>query len=312
MRVCSLLPSATEIAFALGLGDSVVGVTHECDYPLEARKKPVVVKSAIDQHRSSSGQIDAIVSEHLQSKKSVYTIDLSRFQEADPDVILTQELCDVCAVDYHEVAEAAKSLSKRAKIVSLTPSSLLDVLGDITRVGEATGKEQEAEALVESLSKRIKRIADQASRSQLRPRVACLEWMDPLYNAGHWVPEMVELAGGQDGLGRKGEPSTRIDWSQVIQFAPEVIVLMPCGFDVERTLKEVHLLRRLPGWSELPAVRQGRVFAVDGNAYFNRPGPRLIDGLEILAPIIHPEIFPWQASSVAPGSIAVVEAPGAF
>jgi iron complex transport system substrate-binding protein len=299
MRVCSLLPSATEIAFALGLGDSVVGVTHECDYPPEARKKPVVVKSAIDPRTNSSGQIDAIVNEYLQSKKSVYTIDLSRFREANPDVILTQELCDVCAVDYQEVAEAAKSLSKKPKIVSLTPASLLDVLGDITRVGEATGKEKEAKAFVDSLRKRIERVTNQASRSSSRPRVACLEWLDPIYTAGHWVPEMVELAGGKNGLGQKGLPSARIDWSRVADFAPEVIVLMPCGFDVQRTLREINLLYRLPGWSELPAVQEKRIFAVNGNAYFSRSGPRLVDGLEILAQIIHPETFPWQAPSEA-------------
>jgi len=299
MRVCSLLPSATEIAFALGLGDSLVGVTHECDYPPDARKKPVVVKSAIDPCTNSSGQIDAIVNEHLQSKKSVYTIDLSRFREANPDVILTQELCDVCAVDYQEVAEAAKSLSKQPKIVSLTPSSLLDVLGDITRVGEATGKEKEAKAFVDSLRKRIERLGEQSSHSSSRPRVACLEWLDPLYSAGHWVPEMVELAGGEDKLGQKGLPSARIDWSRVADFAPEVIVLMPCGFDVERTLREVNLLYRLPGWNKLPAIKEKRVYAVDGSAYFSRSGPRLVDGLEILAQIVHPEIFLWQASPEA-------------
>jgi iron complex transport system substrate-binding protein len=308
MRVCSLLPSATEIAFALGLGDSVVGVTHECDYPPEAQKKPVVVKSAIDPRTNSSGQIDAIVNEHLQNKKSVYTIDLSRFREANPDVILTQELCDVCAVDYQEVAEAAKSLSKQPKIVSLTPSSLLDVLGDITRVGEATGKEKEAKAFVDSLRERIERVGEESSRSSSRPRVACLEWLDPLYSAGHWVPEMVELAGGKNGLGQKGVPSARIEWSRLVQFAPEVIALMPCGIDVERTLREIHLLYRIPGWNELPAVRAKRVFAVDGNAYFSRSGPRLVDGLEIMAQIIHPEIFSWRISPKAAQRLA----PGDF
>ncbi|MGH7830041.1 MAG: cobalamin-binding protein [Candidatus Binatia bacterium] len=304
MRVCSLLPSATEIAFALGLGDSLVGVTHECDYPPEARKKPVVVKSAVDPRTHSSRKIDSIVSEHLQSRKSIYTIDLGRFREADPDVILTQELCDVCAVDYREVVEAAESLSKKPRIVSLSPGSLADVMGDIARIAEATGKKREAESLVDSLRKRIERVTHQASRSALRPRVACVEWLEPLYSAGHWVPEMVELAGGKDGLGRKGLPSARIEWKTVVDFAPEVIVLMPCGFDVQRTLAEVNLLHRLPGWRELPAVKEKRLFAVNGNAYFSRPGPRLADGLEILAQIIHPEIFPWQSTPEAAQRLA--------
>lgn len=296
MRICSFLPSATEIAFSLGLGDSIVGVTHECDYPPEARTRTIVVKSAVDPDRSSSGEIDQTVHQHLKTKKSIYTIDRARFREANPDFILTQELCDVCAVDYGEVVEAAQSLPQRPKIVSLTPTSLSEVLQDILRVGEATRKEQEAEAVVRSLKERIERVREQASRSDLRPRVACLEWMEPIYSAGHWVPEMVQLAGGRDDLSRKGEPSAKVDWQRVLELAPEVVVLMPCGFNVERTLREVHLLDRLPDWDGLPAVKRGRVFAVNGHAYFNRSGPRLIEGIEILAQIVHPEIFPWRAS----------------
>jgi len=295
MRICSLLPSATEIAFALGLGDSVVGVTHECDYPPEAKKKQIVVRSLIDARQNSSGQIDRFVSERLRIKKSIYTIDLPRFKKANPDLILTQELCEVCAVDYDEVLAAAQSLARRPKILSLTPTLLSDVLGDIERVGEAAGKKGEARTFVEGLKERIERVREQSSRADYRPRVACLEWMDPIYSAGHWVPDMVELAGGMEGLGKKGEPSMKIDWDKVVQYAPEVIVLMPCGFDIARTLEEVHLLYRLPRWSELPAVKQGKVFTVNGHAYFNRSGPRLVDGLEILAQIIHPEIFPWKA-----------------
>jgi iron complex transport system substrate-binding protein len=299
MRICSLLPSATEIAFALGLGDEVVAVTHECDYPPEAKKKQIVVNSLIDPHQNSSGQIDRFISERLRDKKSIYTIDLPRFKEANPDLILTQQLCDVCAVDYHEVVEAAESLPQRPQIISLTPSFLSDVLGDIERVAEATGRAREGEALVRRLRERIDRVREQTSFSDLRPRVACLEWLDPIYSAGHWVPEMVEWAGGREGLAKKGEPSMKIDWHKVVQFAPEVIVLMPCGFDIERTLREVHLIQKLPGWNELPAVKERRVFAVNGHAYFNRCGPRLVDGLEILGLIIHPEIFSWQAAPQA-------------
>ncbi len=295
MRICSLLPSATEIAFSLGLGDSVVAVTHECDYPPEAKTKQIVVKSSIDAARSSSAEIDETIGKLLKGKKGIYTIDLPRFREANPDLILTQELCDVCAVDYDEVVAATRSLARQPKIISLAPTLLSDVLRDIELVGEATGRKREAQVFVEQLRERIDRVRKQASRSDYRPRVACLEWLEPIYNAGHWVPEMVELAGGMDGLSKKGKPSEKVAWSQVVQFAPEVIVLMPCGFDIERAMKEVHLLYNLPGWSDLSAVKKRNLFAVNGSAYFNRSGPRLVDGLEILAQIIHPEIFPWEA-----------------
>lgn len=299
MRICSLLPSATEIAFALGLGDSVVAVTHECDYPAEAKTKQIVVKSIIDAARNSSAEIDETIGKLLRAKKGIYTIDLAHFREANPDLILTQELCDVCAVDYNEVLAASRSLARRPEIISLAPTLLSDVLRDIELVGEATGKRREAELLVERLKKRIERVQEEASRSDYRPRAACLEWLDPIYNAGHWIPEMVELAGGRDELGKKGKPSEKMDWNRVVQSAPEVIVLMPCGFDVERAMQEVHLLYNLPGWSDLPAVQRGNVFAVNGSAYFNRSGPRLVDGLEIVAQMIHPEIFPWRASPEA-------------
>lgn len=299
MRICSLLPSATEIAFALGLGDSVVAVTHECDYPPEAKSKPIVVKSSIDAARSGSAEIDETVGRLLRAKKSIYTIDLPRFREANPDLILTQELCDVCAVDYNEVLAASASLARKPEIVSLAPALLSDVLRDIELVGKTASKKRQAEIFAAHLQKRIDRVREKASRSDYRPRVACLEWLEPIYNAGHWIPEMVELAGGMDGLGKKGKPSEKIDWDRVVQSAPEVIVLMPCGFEIARTLKELRLLYQLPGWSDLPAVKKGNVFAVNGSAYFNRSGPRLVDGLEILARIIHPEIFSWQTAPEA-------------
>ena len=296
MRVCSLLPGATEIAFALGLGDDVVGVTHECDYPAEARQKPVVVRSLIDSNRMTSLEIDRWVGERLGSNQSLYFVDEERLREAAPDIILTQGLCDVCAIDYNEVVAVSETLGKKPKIVSLTPNCLTDVLDDVTRVGEATGQRHRAERFVQELEQRISSVRKQAARSSARPRVACLEWFDPIYAAGHWVPEMVELAGGHDVLGRQGEPSEKIDWKKVLELAPDVIVLMPCGFDMQRTAKEATTLEQLEGWHDLPAVKAGRVFAVNGHAFFSRPGPRLVDGLEILAHIIHPEIFPMQPS----------------
>lgn len=292
MRICSLLPSATEIAFALGLGDEVVGVTHECDYPPEARRRRVVVRSAIDPARRASGAIDGLVRGRLAAKKSIYAIDLPSFREAAPDFILTQSLCEVCALDYDEVIEAARSLSEKPKIVSLAPTTLAQVLGDIEAVGAAAGREAEAAALTGALKNRMARVRERAARAGSRPRVACIEWYDPIYNAGHWVPEMVEVAGGVDGLAKSGAPSKVIGWDAVRALAPEVIVLLPCGFDVARGLREAPLLRGLAGWDNLPAVRAGRVYAVDGSAYFNRPGPRLVDGIEILAALFHPEIFP--------------------
>ena len=296
MRICSLLPAATEIAFALGLGDDVVGVTHECDYPAAARQKPVVVRSLIDSNRMTSLEIDRWVSERLRSNKSLYVIDETQLREAAPDVILTQGLCDVCAIDYNEVVSASETLAKKPTIVSLTPNCLTDVLNDIARVGEATGQGHRAERLVQELDQRISAVRERVPKSSYRPRVACLEWFDPIYAAGHWVPEMVELAGGQDVLGRKGEPSTKIYWNKVLEIAPHVIVVMPCGFDVSQTLRGAPVLKLLEGWRNLPAVKAGNVFAVNGHAFFSRPGPRLVDGLEMLAHIIHPEFFPMQVS----------------
>ena len=286
MRICSLLPGATEIAYLLGLGDHIVGVTHECDYPPEAQYKPVVVRSVIDPKRMSSADIDAKVSELLQAGKGLYSIDDDLFLNAAPDVILTQGLCDVCALDYTEVVEAARHLTSAPHIVSLNPQSLADVLDDILRIGDATDRTSAASMIVKNLRERIEAVA--MNEPGYRPRVVCLEWFEPLYVAGHWVPEMVALAGGFDVLGRKSEPSRRIEWREVIDANPDVILLMPCGFDVRRAVKESTPLRSLEGWEDLPAVRSQKVYALNGNAYFSRPGPRLVNGLEILARILRP------------------------
>ena len=235
----------------------------------------------------------------LQAGQSLYTIDDEAFKAAAPDLILTQGLCDVCALDYKDVVQAAQSLSNKPTIVSLTPTCLTDVLDDILRVGEAAQRRKEAEAVVLDLQRRIEQVRQRSAQSSFRPKIACLEWFDPVYAAGHWVPEMVELAGGNDGLGRKGQPSAKVQWTEIRKLQPEVLMLMPCGFDARRTMQESALLQKLDGWKKLPAVKAGNVFAVNGHAYFSRPGPRLIDGLEILAQIIHPEIFPWKASPEA-------------
>jgi iron complex transport system substrate-binding protein len=287
MRICSLLPGATEIAYLLGLGDQVVGVTHECDYPADAKHKPVVVRSVIDPGRMSSGEIDRKVGELLQAGKGLYTIDAQTFIAAAPDVILTQGLCDVCALDYNEVVKAAQQLRRMPAILSLNPRSLNEILDDISRIGAATRCESSAAVLTRDLRRRIDQVG--IREPDYRPRVVCLEWFEPLYIAGHWVPEMVALAGGFDVLGCQGEPSFKVEWQRVVDANPDVILLMPCGFDVRRTVKESTPLRRLEGWNDLRAVKAGNVYALNGNAYFSRPGPRLINGLEILARIIHAE-----------------------
>ena len=299
MRICSLLPGATEIAFALGLGDQIVGVTHECDYPPDAKQKSVMVHSTIEPARMSASEIDSKVVELLQAGKSLYHIDRAALHAADPDVILTQGLCQVCALDYREVVEAAALLPRQPKIVSFNPHSLSDILDDILRVGRATERQSAAVALADGLRQRIEIVGQR--EPDKRPRVVCLEWFEPLYSAGHWVPEIVALAGGYDTLGRPGEPSAKLEWSAVLEARPEVILLMPCGFDLGRAVKESTPLRALPGWSQLPAVKSGNVFALNGNAYFSRPGPRLVNGLEILARIIHPTSATW---SLAPADAA--------
>ncbi len=294
MRICSLLPGGTEIAYLLGLGDQVGGVTHECDYPAEAKQKPIVVRSVIDPSRMSSEEIDRKVCELLQAGKGLYSIDEEKFFAVAPDVILTQGLCDVCALDYNEVIKVARRLPRMPEILSLNPHSLNEILEDISRIGAATQRESAAESLVQDLRQRIDRIG--MGEPDYRPRVVCLEWFEPLYVAGHWVPEMIALAGGFDVLGRNGEPSFKIEWHSVVDAKPDVILLMPCGFDVRRTVKESTPLRRLEGWNDLAAVKAGNVYALNGNAYFSRPGPRLVNGLEIVARIIHAEDAAWSLS----------------
>ncbi len=294
MRICSLLPGATETVYLLGLGDHIVGVTHECDYPAEAKQKPVVVHSAIDPSRMSSQEIDRKVTDLLQAGKGLYTIDERSWLEAAPDLVLTQGLCEVCALDYDDVVKAAQKLPRMPAIVSLNPHSLADILDDITRVALATRRDTAATVLINDLRTRIAQVA--MSKQKYHPRVVCLEWFEPLYVAGHWVPEMVALAGGYDVLGRKGEPSHKVEWRDVVDSKPDVILLMPCGFDVRRTAKESTPLRRREGWNDLPAVKAGKVYALNGNAYFSRPGPRLVNGLEILARLIHPEDSVWSLS----------------
>jgi iron complex transport system substrate-binding protein len=295
MRICSFLPSATEIVYILGLGDQLYGVTRSCDYPAEALSKPIVVRSILDEEGLTSGDIDRIVKEHARIGQSVYHIAMDALRAADPDLILTQQLCDVCAVGYDDVLTQIKDLPKKPRVVSLNPTSLSDVLEDVLTVGEVTGTSDRAQATVSALQQHIDAVRQQAAKATTRPRVFCLEWMDPLFVSGHWMPEMVDIAGGIDGVGNHRTPSTQIAWETVRDYQPEVVILMPCGADIPKTLSELDEVQTLPGWADLPAVRRGRIYAVNAGAYFSRSGPRLVDGLELLAQIIQPELFPWTA-----------------
>lgn len=300
MRICSLLPSGTEILYALGLGDQVVGVSHECDYPPDALSKLKVVRTHIESARASSDEIDDAVRRSLERGESLYRVDGEALAQVRPDLIVTQELCEVCAIDEREVSEALRHLPYRPQVVSLHPHTLEELLAEIPLVGERTGRRREAEQLVASLRERIARVRERLSGIAERPRVFCLEWLKPPMASGHWVPEMVELAGGTEVLGRAGEPSRYVTGEEVAAARPEVVVLMPCGFSIERTRRELPLLTAQPWWTSLPAVRRGRVTLVDGPAYFNRSGPRLVDGIELLAGLLHPDRC---GGLIPPGSI---------
>lgn len=294
MRICSLLPSATEILFALGLDEEIVGVSHECDFPPQARAKPRVVTTRLDSEQLSSEEIDRAVRTALQERTSLYQVDVKALRRARPDLIVTQELCEVCAVDASTVSEALAALSYRPEVVSLHPHTLSEVLDSIRVVGERTGRARQAERLVQSLHDRLDRVRARLGPRASRPRVCCLEWLKPPMTCGHWVPEQVERAGGHEVLGRAGEPSRYVTWEEIAAAQPEILVLMPCGLSVERTRRELSLVTDEPLWRTLPAVRQGRVHLVNGPAYFNCSGPRVVDGVELLATLMHPQpaIFP--------------------
>jgi iron complex transport system substrate-binding protein len=299
MRIVSFLPSATEIVFALGLGDQLVGVTYECDYPPEAKSKPVVVRSAIETKQLSPQQIDESVSLALKAGESLYTVDESLLKELAPDLILTQDLCQVCAPSGREITRVLQFLPTSPQILYLTPACLEDIFDNIRQVGNATARASTADDLVHRLRKRVLTVRDQALLASSRPRVFCMEWLSPLYTAGHWMPELVELAGGVDELGRKGSDSVRISWDQIMEYAPEVLILAPCGFDLEEVLRQAYLLTTFPHWHRLPAIERGRVYAVDANSYFARPGPRVVEGVELLAHLIHPDNLTWLGPAQA-------------
>ncbi len=290
-RIVSLLPAATEIAAALGLMDDVVGVSHECDFPNEANTRPRVTHCPVHNAGLGSKEVDEWVRDALRDNGTIYTIDESLLRELRPDVILTQKLCDVCAVGYGTVARLAETLPGPPRVVNLEPSSLCDIFEDIRRVGRACGVSERAEEVVKSLSARVEAVRERTAQIADRPRCFLMEWVDPPFCSGHWGPELVEIAGGHDPLGRKHQPSARIEWQDVLDAAPEIIVLALCGYDVELARRDYELLRRFPGFDSLPAAQNGEIHLVNASAYFARPGPRIVDSLEILAGILHPEEF---------------------
>ena len=291
-RIVSLLPAATEIAAALGLMEQVVGVSHECDFPSAANKRPRVTHCPIHHTGLASSEVDAWVRGALRENGTIYTIDERLLRKLRPDLILTQKLCDVCAVGYGTVARLAATLPGPPTVVNLEPSSLADILGNIRQVAEVCGVPERADTIVTQLSSRVKTVRRRTAQIRNRPRCFLMEWVDPPFCAGHWGPELVEIAGGFDPLGRKHQKSVQIEWEQVLKARPDVIVLALCGYDVLRGEHDLELLRTYPGFDTLPAARENRIHVVDANAFFARPGPRIVDSLELLAGILHPENFP--------------------
>ena len=291
-RIVSLLPSATEIVCALGLEDALVGVTHECDYPPEVVGKPQLTASRISHQTLTSAEIDHAVRSQLDGHGSIYDLDEAALHALRPDLIITQELCDVCAVSYKQVEQAAARLfDADVRVVSLEPNTIADIFSNIRTVAGLTGREREAEQVVAELATRLDALALVLSEVETRPRTFVLEWLEPPYAPGHWVPEQIALAGGDHAFGHAGQPSTTTTPEAIRAYAPEVIVLAPCGYYKEDTLGALEEARLPAGWQELPAVVRGEVWAVDATAYFSRPGPRVVAGAEILARIIHPELF---------------------
>lgn len=286
MRIVSLLPSATDIVYSLGLGDSLVGRTHECDWPMGIGSVPVVTADRLATASMSSREIDRAVGSSVHSGSSIYTLDHDALAAARPDLIITQELCDVCAVSYREVSAAARMLEGDVRVVSLEPRSIDDILAHVELVGSMTGAEAVAEAIVQEARSRLDDVR-RAVDGRPRVRTFCVEWLDPIYAAGHWVPEQVEIAGGEEVLGIPHQQSRPLNWEAVLEASPDALVLLPCGLSIERALAEIEVLARRPGWSDLPAVRNGNVTAVDGPSYFNRPGPRVVRGVEVLAWTLH-------------------------
>jgi iron complex transport system substrate-binding protein len=311
MRIVSLLPSATEILFALGLGDDVVGVSHECDFPAEARDKRVVIHSRIPKD-APPAEIDRLVRDYVSRGESVYAVDADALQELAPDLIVTQDLCHVCAASPDDLAAALRRFYQCPEVLRLNPHRLDDVWNDILSVGKATGREEVARDLVGQIHKRVEQIEKALGttdfNSSSRSRVAFLEWLEPFYVGGHWVPEMIERAGGMDVFGTTGSASFRVKLEEIVAAAPDVLFISPCGYSAHQARQEYESMAFPQSWHDIPAVRNGRVFALEANSYFSRPGPRLITGLEALAKAFHLTIDVTQEAGASILSLAAANA----
>ena len=291
MRICSLVPAATEVLFALGLGERVVGVTHECDWPPEAEGRPKVTASLLETAELTSAEIDGAVASAAQEGRPLYAVDEQIWGEIEADLVVAQELCEVCAVSTDALDEIVAARSADVEIVPFSPSTLDEVLASIVGLGVRLGAESQADEVTGGMRRRFDRVRAALADVETSPRVFVAEWLDPPFAAGHWVPDMVTLAGGTDVAGTAGEPSYRMRWTDVAGLEPDVVVLAPCGFDLDRTLSELVTLDLSANLLGTPARQEARVFAVDANAHFSRPGPRLVDGVELLAYLLHPEAY---------------------
>jgi iron complex transport system substrate-binding protein len=291
LKIASLLPSATEIVCALGLEKNLVGITHECDFPESIKGKPHLTASRISHETMSSAEIDHAVRSQLGGHGSIYDLDEQQLAELKPDLIITQELCEVCAVSYKTVQKAAKIFVADAKVVSLEPNTIADIFENIKTVGELCGVSDKAEQVVTDLQNRLNVIKEKTANLENRPRVFMLEWLEPPFAPGHWTPEQVEIAGGKSLLGKAGQKSVTTTYEAIYESQPEILVLIPCGFYTSDILRQLEKTRFPSNWNDLPAVQNRQVWAMDASAYFSRPAPRVVDGAEILAKIFHPEIF---------------------
>jgi iron complex transport system substrate-binding protein len=289
VKICSFVPGATEVIAALGFADQLVGISHECDFPASIRHVPVMIEPMVGQDWTDSATIDRQVKELVSTQQPLYRLDEAAFRSAQPDLILLQDLCQVCAVTPRELTTAIQSLPHRPDLLTLSPSTLADIVTDVERIAAAIGRPTEGRAFADSLRHRLDVVRTRTFKDETRPRVLCLEWLDPLYIAGHWVPEMVELAGGHDVLGKQQRPSHEITWTQATEAKPDIVLVMPCGYSISRTIDEL----QRPGpvheaWQQA-CEQWPQIYLVDAASYFSRPGPRLVDGVELLASILHPD-----------------------
>ena len=289
-RIVSFLPSATELIYALGAQEKLLGVTHECTYPKEAKNKPKIINTVVDSENLNSMQIDEIVCKLMNDGKDIFVLDKENIKNANPNLIVSQNTCEVCAAHTNQVQQAVEMLEIKPEIYSMDPHSVIEILEGVTEFAKIIDTEEQGKKIKKELEQRVERI--KSRKKEVAPRVVAIEWVNPFFTAGHWVPEMIEISGGINMISKTGEHSQRMKMQEIVNAKPEIIILMPCGFDVMRTKKEYEkFLKNDQEWNKLQAVKKGNVFAVDANSFFSKPTIRTIDGIEILAKIIHPEIF---------------------